>query len=81
MAAKDIQFEHKAREAILAGVQKLARAVKTTLGSSGRNVIIENPFGSPTVTKDGVTVAKEIELENKFEKVLTKSKTVVSLTH
>ncbi len=67
MAAKDIQFEHKAREAILAGVQKLARAVKTTLGPSGRNVIIEKPFGSPTVTKDGVTVAKEIELEDPQE--------------
>ena len=69
MAAKDIQFEHKAREAILAGVQKLARAVKTTLGPSGRNVIIEKPFGPPIVNKDGVTVAKEIDHEDPQEKL------------
>ncbi|HZZ45188.1 MAG TPA: chaperonin GroEL [Tepidisphaeraceae bacterium] len=67
MAAKKIAFEQEAREAILRGVKKLARAVKVTLGPSGRNVVIEKSFGSPTVTKDGVTVAKEIELEDAYE--------------
>src|SRR3954454_5525572 len=67
MAAKKIAFEQEAREAILRGVKKLARAVKVTLGPSGRNVVIEKSFGSPTVTKDGVTVAKEIELEDSYE--------------
>ncbi|MEW5737653.1 MAG: chaperonin GroEL [Myxococcota bacterium] len=67
MAAKDIVFDAKARDAILRGVNTLADAVKVTLGPKGRNVVIEKSFGSPTITKDGVTVAKEIELENKFE--------------
>src|SRR5512145_392940 len=67
MAAKEILFDQKAREAILKGVNTLADAVKVTLGPKGRNVVIEKSFGSPTITKDGVTVAKEIELENKFE--------------
>src|SRR5882724_10924200 len=67
MAAKEILFDVRAREAILKGVNTLADAVKVTLGPKGRNVVIEKSFGSPTVTKDGVTVAKEIELENKFE--------------
>ena len=67
MAAKKISFDHEAREAIYRGVKKLARAVKVTLGPSGRNVVIEKSFGSPTVTKDGVTVAKEIELEDAYE--------------
>src|SRR5882757_375165 len=67
MAAKDIIFDEKARNRVLAGVDTLANAVKVTLGPKGRNVVIEKSFGSPTVTKDGVTVAKEIELENKFE--------------
>src|SRR4051812_4574889 len=67
MAAKRIAFDQEAREAILRGVKKLARAVKITLGPSGRNVVIEKSFGSPTVTKDGVTVAKEIELEDSYE--------------
>ena len=65
--AKDIIFDVRAREAILRGVNTLADAVKVTLGPKGRNVIIEKSFGSPTITKDGVTVAKEIELENRFE--------------
>src|SRR4051794_24836187 len=65
--AKDIIFDVRAREAILRGVNTLADAVKVTLGPKGRNVVIEKSFGSPTITKDGVTVAKEIELENKFE--------------
>jgi chaperonin GroEL len=67
MAAKKIAFDQEAREAIYRGVKKLARAVKVTLGPSGRNVVIEKSFGSPTVTKDGVTVAKEIELEDAYE--------------
>jgi chaperonin GroEL len=67
MAAKRIAFDQEARESILRGVKKLARAVKVTLGPSGRNVVIEKSFGSPTVTKDGVTVAKEIELEDSYE--------------
>jgi chaperonin GroEL len=67
MAAKRIAFDQEARESILRGVKKLARAVKVTLGPSGRNVVLEKSFGSPTVTKDGVTVAKEIELEDSYE--------------
>ena len=67
MAAKKIAFDQEGREAILRGVKKLARAVKVTLGPSGRNVVLEKSFGSPTVTKDGVTVAKEIELEDSYE--------------
>jgi len=65
--AKDIVFDTRARDSILRGVNTLADAVKVTLGPKGRNVVIEKSFGSPTITKDGVTVAKEIELENKFE--------------
>jgi chaperonin GroEL len=65
--AKDIYYDQKAREALLKGVNTLADAVKVTLGPKGRNVILEKTFGSPTVTKDGVTVAKEVELEDKFE--------------
>ena len=67
MSAKMIEFDTAAREAIRRGVHTLAKAVKVTLGPSGRNVVIEKSFGSPTVTKDGVTVAKEIELEDPFE--------------
>jgi chaperonin GroEL len=69
MAAKLIKFDSEAREAIRRGVAKLARAVKVTLGPSGRVVILEKSFGSPTVTKDGVTVAKEIELEDPLENI------------
>ncbi|MDB5330463.1 MAG: groL 3, partial [Phycisphaerales bacterium] len=67
MAAKRIEFDQQARESLLRGVRKLARAVKVTLGPSGRNVVLEKSFGSPTVTKDGVTVAKEIELDDPYE--------------
>src|SRR5438445_2828537 len=67
MAAKQIAFDQEAREGLRRGVSKLARAVKVTLGPKGRNVILQKSFGSPTVTKDGVTVAKEIELEDKYE--------------
>ncbi len=65
--AKELKYDQDARGAILKGINILAEAVKVTLGPKGRNVILEKSFGSPTVTKDGVTVAKEIELENKFE--------------
>jgi len=67
MAAKKIAFDMEAREAIRNGVNQLARAVKVTMGPCGRNVVIEKSFGSPTVTKDGVTVAKEIELDDAYE--------------
>jgi chaperonin GroEL len=65
--AKEIRFDQEARQKMLSGVDQLANAVRVTLGPKGRNVVIEKSFGSPTVTKDGVTVAKEIELEDKFE--------------
>jgi chaperonin GroEL len=67
MAAKQIAFDQEARDGLRKGVSKLARAVRVTLGPKGRNVILQKSFGSPTVTKDGVTVAKEIELEDKYE--------------
>ena len=67
MAAKDVKFSQDARERMLRGVDILANAVKVTLGPKGRNVVLEKSFGAPRVTKDGVTVAKEIELEDKFE--------------
>src|ERR1041384_3073854 len=67
MAAKQLLFDEAARQAILKGVQKLAKAVTATLGPKGRNVVLDKKFGSPTVTKDGVTVAKEIELEDPYE--------------
>ena len=69
MPAKELKFDQDARHAILAGVEKLSRAVKVTLGPKGRNVLLEKKWGSPTITKDGVTVAKEIELPDKFENV------------
>ena len=67
MPAKMISYKTKAREHLLRGVNTLTDAVKVTLGPKGRNVVLEKSFGSPTVTKDGVTVAKEIELAEKFE--------------
>src|SRR4026208_2238880 len=67
MAAKQLVFDEAARQSLLKGVQKLARAVTPTLGPKGRNVVLDKKFGSPTVTKDGVTVAKEIELEDSYE--------------
>jgi chaperonin GroEL len=67
MAAKEVKFSTEARERMLRGVDTLANAVKVTLGPKGRNVVIEKSFGAPRITKDGVTVAKEIELEDKFE--------------
>src|SRR6201991_2037306 len=65
--SKELRFSEDARNSILRGVNALANAVKVTLGPKGRNVVIEKSFGAPLITKDGVTVAKEIELENKFE--------------
>jgi chaperonin GroEL len=67
MAAKQLSFDESARHALLRGIEKLAKAVKATLGPAGRNVILDKKFGSPTITKDGVTVAKEIELEDSYE--------------
>ncbi len=67
MSAKQIAYESEARQHVLKGIEKLSRAVKSTLGPRGRTVVIEKKFGSPTITKDGVSVAKEIELENPFE--------------
>src|SRR5512136_1330882 len=67
MAAKEIKYNMEARERIMKGVDTLANAVKVTLGPKGRNVVIAKSWGSPQITKDGVTVAKEIELEDKFE--------------
>ena len=67
MAAKDVRFSTDARDKMLRGVDILANAVKVTLGPKGRNVVLDKSFGAPRITKDGVTVAKEIELEDKFE--------------
>src|SRR6058998_1341093 len=67
MAAKDVKFSRDARERIMRGVDILADAVRVTLGPKGRNVVIDKSFGAPRITKDGVTVAKEIELSDKFE--------------
>src|SRR5919198_3042778 len=67
--AKQIVYSEESRRALLGGVNKLAEAVKVTLGPKGRNVVLDKKFGSPTITKDGVTVAKEIELENKLENI------------
>src|SRR5579863_181226 len=67
MAAKDVRFGGEARERMLRGVDILANAVKVTLGPKGRNVVLDKSFGAPRITKDGVTVAKDIELDDKFE--------------
>ncbi|MBX4211771.1 MAG: chaperonin GroEL, partial [Candidatus Yanofskybacteria bacterium] len=67
--AKQIQYKEEAREALKRGVDKLANAVKVTLGPKGRNVVLDRGFGSPVITKDGVTVAKEIELKDRFENI------------
>ena len=69
MAAKQLLFDEAARHALLRGVEKLSKAVKATLGPAGRNVVLDKKFGSPTITKDGVTVAKEIELEDAYENI------------
>src|SRR5438309_3744142 len=69
MAAKMLEFDTDARKSLLQGVSKLARAVKSTLGPRGRNAVLDKGWGAPNVTKDGVTVAEEIELSNKFENI------------
>src|SRR5580765_834762 len=69
MAAKILEFDTDARKSLLEGVTKLARAVKSTLGPRGRNAVLDKGWGSPTITKDGVTVAEEVELSNKFENI------------
>src|SRR5471030_277619 len=69
MGAKKLVFDDEARQKLLAGVSKLARAVRSTLGPRGRNAVIDKGWGAPNVTKDGVTVAEEIELKDKFENV------------
>ena len=75
--AKQLLFEDSARQKMMQGVDKLANAVAVTMGPTGRNVIIDKSFGGPTVTKDGVTVAKEIDLEDRFENMGSK----LSLIH
>ena len=67
MSAKQLKFDESARQALLKGVTTLSKAVTATLGPKGRNVVLDKKFGSPTVTKDGVTVAKEIDLEDPYE--------------
>ena len=67
MAAKDVQFGNEVRQKMVSGVNTLANAVRVTLGPKGRNVVVDRAFGGPHITKDGVTVAKEIELKDKFE--------------
>src|SRR6201996_7228222 len=69
MAAKTLVFDAEARKSLLEGVTKLARAVKATLGPKGRNAVIDKGWGSPTITKDGVTVAEEVELKDKYENI------------
>src|SRR4051794_33262840 len=69
MAAKMLSFDAEARKSLLTGVEKLARAVKSTLGPRGRNAVIDKGWGAPTITKDGVTVAEEVELKDKFENI------------
>ena len=67
MAAKDVRFGDEVRQTMVVGVNTLANAVKVTLGPKGKNVVLERSFGAPTITKDGVSVAKEVELQDKFE--------------
>ena len=67
--AKEVRFSKDARESMLRGVNTLANAVRVTLGPKGRNVVLEKEYGSPLITNDGVSIAKEIELEDKFEKM------------
>src|SRR4051794_732127 len=69
MAAKLLSFDAEARKSLLNGVEKLARAVKSTLGPRGRNAVIDKGWGAPTITKDGVTVAEEVELKDKYENI------------
>ena len=82
MSAKDVRFSTDARERMLRGVDTLNNAVKVTLGPKGRNVVLDKSYGAPRITKDGITVAKEIELEDKFENVGAQMvREVASKTH
>ncbi|MDQ2763803.1 MAG: chaperonin GroEL, partial [Pseudomonadota bacterium] len=82
MAAKDVKFSRDARESITRGVDILANAVRVTLGPKGRNVVIDKGYGAPRITKDGVTVAKEVELKDKFENMGAQMlRAVASKTH
>src|SRR5256714_13606503 len=82
MAAKEVKFSSDARDKMLRGVDVLANAVKVTLGPKGRNVVLDKSFGAPRITKDGVTVAKEIELKDKFENMGAQMvRSVASRTH
>ena len=81
MAAKDVRFSTDARDRMLKGVNTLADAVKVTLGPKGRNVVLDKSFGAPRITKDGVTVAKEIELEDKLENMGAQMVKELSLIH
>ena len=82
MSAKDVRFSTDAREKMLRGVDILNNAVKVTLGPKGRNVVLDKSYGAPRITKDGVTVAKEIELEDKFENMGAQMlREAVSYTH
>src|SRR4028119_375819 len=82
MAAKDVKFSRDARESITRGVDILANAVKVTLGPKGRTVLLDKSYGAPRITKDGVTVAKEIDLHDKFENMGAQLlRTVASRTH
>ena len=79
MSAKQMMFSDDARQKILAGVNKLAKAVKSTMGPTGHNVVYQKGFGGPGVTKDGVTVAKEVTLEDKFETMVAPKTTIVTV--
>ena len=79
MAVKNLAFDADARKALLSGVEKLSSAVKSTLGPRGRNAVIDKSWGGPTVTKDGVTVAEEIELRNKVENMTSKKEMLRSM--
>jgi chaperonin GroEL len=82
MAAKDVKFSRDARESIMRGVDILADTVKVTLGPKGRNVVLDKGYGAPRITKDGVSVAKEIELKDKFENMGAQMlRAVASKTH
>ena len=81
MAAKDVRFGHDARQRMTRGVDILAQAVNVTLGPKGRNVILDRSYGAPRITKDGVTVAREIELSDKFENMGAQMARELSLIH
>jgi chaperonin GroEL len=81
MAAKDVKFSQDARDRMLRGVDILANAVKVTLGPKGRNVVLDKSYGAPRITKDGVTVAKEVELEDKFTTAVADARRINARVH